>query len=74
MWGMGITQVFDAAATTIYLGYRHFDADIKCTDNVRAGTCTGGVNAANAAAGNFTINKLQTEGIDLIVMGARVLF
>ncbi|HSR79759.1 MAG TPA: hypothetical protein VLL28_03180, partial [Hyphomicrobiaceae bacterium] len=54
MWGLGVTQVFDAAATTVYLGYRHFDADVKCTDKVGAGTCTGGV----AAGGAFTINKL----------------
>ena len=56
---------------TLYLGYRHFDADVKCTDNVGAATCTG---AAAAAGGAFTINKLPTEGIDVIVMGARVLF
>jgi hypothetical protein len=73
VWGIGIAQNISAAATDLYLGYRHFDADIKCTDLVGAPTCTGGV-APGAAAGTFTTNKLATEGIDVIVMGARVLF
>ena len=39
VWGFGIAQKFDAAATDIYLGYRHFDADITC---IGAGaSCTG---------------------------------
>ena len=28
VWGMGITQNIDAAATELYLNYRHFSADI----------------------------------------------
>ena len=28
---MGITQNVDAAASTLYLGYRNFDAEIRCT-------------------------------------------
>ena len=31
IWGMGITQNVDAAASTLYLGYRNSDADITCT-------------------------------------------
>ena len=30
IWGLGVAQDIDAAATTLYLGYRHFDASIKC--------------------------------------------
>ena len=68
VWGLGIVQKFDAAATDVYLGYRHFDADITCTGAVvvGGGACAG---AAGAAA-----HKLPTEGIDVIVGGARVLF
>jgi hypothetical protein len=62
VWGLGITQNIDAAATTLYLGYRHMDADIKC-----ATVNCGGV----AGSTNF---KLSTEAIDVVVMGARVLF
>jgi len=29
VWGIGITQNIDAAATELYLNYRHFSADIK---------------------------------------------
>ncbi len=29
VWGLGITQNIDAAATELYLNYRHFSADIK---------------------------------------------
>ena len=28
IWGIGLTQNVDAAASTLYLGYRHFEADI----------------------------------------------
>jgi hypothetical protein len=73
MWGLGIAQRFDAASTDLYLGYRHFDPTIQCTDLVAAATCTGGV-AVGAAPGTFTTNKLATEGIDVVVMGMRVLF
>ena len=63
VWGFGIVQKFDAAATDIYLGYRHFDADVVC-------------NTANCGSrGDGSTNgKLPTQGIDVIVMGARVLF
>jgi len=30
MWGVGIVQNISAAATDLYLGYRHFDATINC--------------------------------------------
>jgi len=34
VWGIGVVQNFSAAATDLYLGDRHFDGDIKCTDAV----------------------------------------
>jgi len=73
VWGMGIAQEIDAANTTLYIGYRHFDADIRCTDLGAAATCSGGV-AVSAAAGTFTTHKLATEGADVIVAGLRVRF
>src|SRR5262245_43680752 len=43
VWGIGIAQNISAAATDLYLGYRHFEADIKCADAVGATTiCSGG--------------------------------
>ena len=66
VWGLGIAQNFDAAAAALYLGYRHMEADITCTGAGGPGVCTGAAGAAPT--------KLNTEGIDVIVMGARVLF
>jgi len=63
VWGAGIVQNFSAAATDIYLGYRHMDADITC-NTANCGSATTGA----------TNGKLPTQGIDVIVMGARVLF
>jgi hypothetical protein len=63
VWGFGVAQNFDAAATAVYLGYRHMEADIQCNT----------ANCGSAATG-ATTGKLPTEDIDVIVMGARVLF
>jgi hypothetical protein len=38
VWGIGITQNVDAAATELYLNYRHFSADIACS----GAACVGG--------------------------------
>jgi len=64
IWGMGITQNVDAAASTLYLGYRNFDADITCTG--AGATCSG---AAGGAA-----KSLPTEQIHVITGGAVVRF
>ena len=73
MWGFGVVQNFAASATDLYVGYRHFDADIKC---VAANDAFGNVCAgASAPVGTLPATKtLPTDGIDVIVMGARVLF
>jgi hypothetical protein len=74
MWGFGVTQNFSAAATDVYLGYRHFDATIKCIAPDDGGNVCGGA-AATFANGTATATKtLPTEGIDVIVMGARIQF
>jgi hypothetical protein len=66
VWGAGIAQNFDAAATAVYLGYRHMEADITCTGAGVVGDCSGPAGAPPT--------KLDTKPIDVIVMGARVLF
>jgi hypothetical protein len=60
IWGLGITQNVDAAASTLYLGYRNFDADISCRVN-----CLTGAGAPS---------KLDTEQTHVIVGGALVRF
>jgi len=66
-WGIGIGQNIDAAASTIYLAYRNFDADIKCTGATTAqGTCAG--------ASNGIAKSLPTEQINVIIGGAVVKF
>jgi hypothetical protein len=62
VWGAGIAQDFNAGAvsyfsssahTTVYLGYRHYDADIRCADHLASATCSGAV-PVSAGAGSFT--------------------
>jgi hypothetical protein len=62
--GLGITQNVDAAASTLYLGYRRSQADITCTG--AGATCAG---AAGGAA-----KTLPTEDIHVIAGGAVVRF
>jgi hypothetical protein len=78
VWGAGITQNIDAAATEMYLNWRHFDADVTC--NGAAVNNAVGVNGAltTAACGGAAVvgasKKLPTENFDAIVFGARVKF
>ena len=43
IWGIGITQQVDAAASTLDLGYRGYEADIRCNGAtvVGVGACAG---------------------------------
>jgi hypothetical protein len=67
MWGLGIGQNIDAAASTVYLAYRNMDADIACTGaSTAAGTCAG--------ASNGIVKKLPTEQINVVIGGAVVRF
>jgi hypothetical protein len=52
MYGFGVTQNVDAAATDLYLDCRHFSADITCS---AAANCTGKAGTARGTA-------LNTEG------------
>jgi hypothetical protein len=64
IWGMGITQNVDAAASTLYLSYRHSEADITCT----------GAGATCAGAAGGPAKQLPTEAIHAIIGGAVVRF
>jgi len=67
VWGLGVTQNLDAAATELYFGWRHFSPEI---------TCTGAATAAGACAGaaGGVAKKLGTEDFDAVIGGARVKF
>src|SRR5262249_29956517 len=60
VWGFGIAQDVDAASTTIFAGYRHFESSIRCTNLAMAATCSGGV-SPTALPNTFTTHKLATE-------------
>ena len=67
VWGLGITQNVDAAASTLYLGYRNFSADVTCTGaTTAAGQCAG---AAGGAA-----KKLATDDLHVVLGGMVVRF
>jgi len=68
MYGFGITQTVDAAATEIYLNARHFDADVTCSST--AANCGG----AAANIGSVASQKLDTEGFWAVIGGARLKF
>jgi len=63
VWGVGIGQDIDAAASTLYLAYRNMDADITCV-TANCGSATTGA----------TAGKLPTEAIQVIIGGAVVKF
>jgi hypothetical protein len=71
--GVGVAQDLAEASTTLFAGYRRFNADIHCADSVASATCSGGV-SANAAPGTFLTHKLPTEGANVLVIGSRVKF
>jgi hypothetical protein len=68
MYGFGVTQNVDAAATELYLDYRHFSADITCSSTVF--NCGSGA----ATIGTVPLQKLQTEDFWVVIGGARMKF
>ena len=64
VWGVGITQNLDAAATTLYLSYRNFSGDITCHG--------AGANCSGAAGG--PAKSLATEDFHAIIGGGVVRF
>ena len=67
VWGLGITQNVDAAASTLYLGYRNFSADVTCT-----GAATATQQCAGAAGG--PAKKLSTDDLHVVLGGMVVRF
>jgi hypothetical protein len=55
IWGLGIVQNFDAAATELYLGYRNFSAKLNGVEVV--GSCS------NAAGGGNATTQTSTGGV-----------
>ena len=63
-YGFGIGQGIDAAAMTVYLMYRHTEADLELRDRVG-----GGGNIADGP-----INSVNLEDLDVVMSGAIIKF
>jgi hypothetical protein len=72
VWGLGVVQNIDAAATELYLGWRHFDITTNSDMTCVAGAPGGVIGNTGKAAG--TTYACQFEGFDTVVGGARVKF
>jgi hypothetical protein len=71
VWGLGITQNVDAAATTLYLGYRNFSAKLNGTEF----RCSGGsLSGATTACTGVAIGTPSLEDLHVVVGGAVVRF
>jgi predicted porin len=64
VYGFGVAQGLDAAATVLYLTYRHVEADLTLRGNV------GGTNGVATGA----IGKASLEDLDLVQAGAVIKF
>jgi len=71
VWGAGVTQAIDAAATEMYLNWRHFSSDVNCTGAVLTNTL-GTAQCAGAAGGPS--KRLGLEDFDAVIGGARIKF
>ena len=60
-WGLGVVQEIDAAAMSVWLGWRHYTADA---------TCTGDISCLDTL--NFGHNHL--DNMDIIKSGALINF
>ena len=72
VWGIGVVQNIDSAATELYLGYRNYEAKIIGEPGV--------LGAYNPAAGSYTVTSggaRQSIGLDdlhVVTGGARIKF
>ena len=62
-YGAGVVQEIDAAAMSVWLSWRHYDAEATCS---AAGTC--------AADANIAVGNNQFENFDLFKAGALINF
>ena len=67
VWGLGLVQNVDAAATELYIGYRKFHLD---TTQTAAGIAANTNVVTGAATGVNTAYK----DVDMITAGARIKF
>ena len=64
-WGVGLVQEIDAAAMSLYLNYRHYEANATCTTNA----------LSFCAANGLVVNgKTSFDDADLIKAGAIINF
>jgi len=75
VWGLGMVQNIDAAATELYLGWRRFDIDTNVGTTCTAGTPGGTIgNTGKAAFPASAAYACSFEGFDIVTAGARVKF
>lgn len=67
-YGVGVVQEIDAAAMSLWLSWRHYDAEVTC-DGV-FGSCATGA----GIGGNLSIGENDFEDFDLIKAGALIAF
>ena len=74
MLGVGMVQNIDAAATELYIGWRHFDPRVNGTEY----NCAGGASGSGSGAGtNCVATNAYTPSfheVDIVAAGARVKF
>jgi hypothetical protein len=76
VFGLGIVQNLDAAATELYLGWRHFDVDSNNDMVCSAGAPGGVIGNTGKALGTVygAAAGCQFENMDIVTAGARVKF
>jgi hypothetical protein len=82
MFGIGLVQNIDAAATELYIGWRHFDAKVtgeewSCSGGVSgsgAAVPAGGGGAGGTQCGNAVESTPDLQAVDIIAAGARIKF
>ena len=65
-YGVGVVQEIDAAAMSVWLGWRHYNADATCT--VRRDACDGAPDASLVSGHN------NLDSMDIIKGGALINF
>jgi hypothetical protein len=76
-WGIGATQVIDAAAMEIYAGFRQYSADATCSPlNPFATNGPAEIPTINGVAGTDCVGgaKIKLQDLDIGVFGARIKF
>src|SRR5262245_12514404 len=74
LWGVGLVQNVDAAASTLYLSYRHFSADVDCAkDTVNADPTKSTFGCFGTNPNNVT-RSFSSEDFQVIYAGALVRF